>query len=80
MRKCSVQKDQIVMDISHEQNGRRWWPYLKVVVVVVIVIAFNTGGPRYSRSFYLPFTLFAVIENIPKFEIRGLSLTYLQFL
>ncbi len=42
MRKYSVQKDQIVMDISHEQNGRRWWPYLKDVVVV-IVIAFNTG-------------------------------------
>jgi len=32
--------NQIVMDISHERNGRWWWPYLKdVVAVVVLVVA-----------------------------------------
>ena len=40
----------------------------------------NTGGPRYSRSFYLRFRLFAIKESIPKFGIRGLSLAYSQFL
>jgi hypothetical protein len=38
-------------------------------------IQIRTGGPRYSR-----FRLFAVKERIPKFRIRGLTITYLQFL
>jgi hypothetical protein len=41
---------------------------------------FGTGGPRYSRSFYLRFRLFAIKESIPKFGIRGLSLAYSGFL
>jgi hypothetical protein len=34
----------------------------------------------YLRSFYLRFRLFAIKENIPKFRIRRLSLSYSQFL
>ncbi len=40
----------------------------------------NTGGPRYSRTFYPRFRLFAVQENIPKFTIRGLSLAHSWFI
>ncbi len=39
----------------------------------------NTGFPRYSRSFYLRFCLFAIKESIPKLKIRGLCLTYSRF-
>ncbi len=40
----------------------------------------NTGGPRYSRTFYPRFRLFEVQENIPKFTIRGLSLAHSRFI
>ena len=40
----------------------------------------KTGGPRYSRSFYLQFRLFEVKENILNCSIRGLSLAYSRFL
>jgi hypothetical protein len=36
----------------------------------------STGGPRYSRSFYLRFRLFTIKGSIPKFRIRGLSLAF----
>ncbi len=39
----------------------------------------NTSGPRYSRTFYTRFRLFAVQENLPKFAIRGLLLAHSWF-
>jgi hypothetical protein len=44
------------------------------------IILGSTGGPCYSRSFYLRFHLFGSKESIPKFGSHGLSLAYLQCL
>ncbi len=49
---------------------------IKTFVLDIVSIS-DTGGPRYSRTFYMRPRLQASQENIPKFIIRGLSLAYL---
>jgi hypothetical protein len=54
--------------------------YPSIMGSSLIYVTYCTGGPRYSRSFYPRFRLFAVRENIQKFKIRGLSLAFSRFL
>ncbi len=55
---------------------------LRAVIILKyqLLLVYNTVGPRYLRTFYTRFCIFAIQENIPKLTICGFSLAHLRFI